>query len=294
MSYQDLLLALLSITIWGGNIIAVKAGIAELPPLLMTALRLLIAAAVLLPFTRLQRRSLPWIVLLSFTFSTCHFSLMFLGLQSSEAGTGAILLQMGTPLATLLGMLVFKEHLNRRQIVGLLISLSGVVLLTFSPSIPAPLPFTLLLGSALAWAISNLIVKYAPDINMMELLCWSSLFGVPQVGLASCLFEQHQLAALYQASWQAWVAVGYCALLSSALGYLIWYRLLRKYPVSKVAPLSLLSPVLSVIFGVFYFDDSLDPEKIAGAAITVGGIVVMSYVTRKKILPLPATATQKG
>jgi O-acetylserine/cysteine efflux transporter len=280
MSTRDLLLALLAVTIWGGNIIAVKLGVADFPPLLMTALRLLIAAAVLLPFARVQRRNLPWILLLSFSFSTLHFSLMFLGLKTAEAGTGAILLQMGTPLATLLGVLLFKERLAPLQIAGLLISLSGVGLLSFSPSIPPLLPFCLLLGSALAWAVSNLIVKYAPAMNMMELICWSSFFGAPQVALASYCFEQDQLQALRHAGWLAWLSVSYCAVLSSALGYWIWYGLLRRYPVSKVVPLSLLSPVLSVIFGVLVFHDALDPGKSGGVLLTVGGIVLMSYFGR--------------
>jgi len=283
MSIQDLLLALLTVTIWGGNVIAVKLGVVELPPLMMTALRLVMVAALLLPFVRLKMRNLRWILLFSFTFSTLHFSLMFLGLTMAEAGTGAILLQMGTPIATLLGVLIFKESLSNLQLCGLLISLSGVVVLTFSPAIPALLPFLLLLASALAWAISNMIAKHISDIDMMELICWSSFFGAPQVALLSYFFEHGQLNAVRHASWTVWSSVGYCAALSSIVGYCLWYRLLRSYPIGKIMPLSLLSPVFSVIFGILIFHDAADFKKIAGAVITVGGIVFMQIFSVSRI-----------
>jgi len=283
MSIRDLLLALLTVTIWGGNVIAVKLGMVEIPPLLMTTLRLSVVTVILIPFVRLKLRNVRWILLFSVTFSTLHFSLMFLGLKMAEAGTGAILLQMGTPIATLLGVLVFKERLSRLQLCGLLISLSGVVMLTFSPAIPPLLPFLLLLGSALAWAVSNLIAKHTPQIDMMELICWSSFFGAPQVAFLSYVCEHGQLASLRSTSWVGWSAVAYCAVLSSALGYLLWYGLLRRYPIGKIMPLSLLSPVFSVIFGVLVFKDSADIKKIAGTIITIGGIVFMQYFSTPRL-----------
>lgn len=282
MSTRDFLLALLTVTIWGGNVIAVKLGVVDLPPLLMTALRLLMVALMLVPFVRLRRRNLRWILLFSLTFSTLHFSLMFLGLKMAEAGTGAILLQMGTPIATLLGIFIYKESLSAGQFFGLLISLCGVVLLTLSPAIPPLLPFLLLLASALAWAISNLIAKHTPQIDMMELICWSSFFGVPQVALLSYAFEHGQLQAMHTASWIAWSSVVYCAALSSTVGYWLWYRLLRRYPIGKIMPLSLLSPVFSVIFGMLVFNDSADLKKMVGAFITVVGIVVVQYFATQR------------
>ncbi|EJL86757.1 putative membrane protein [Herbaspirillum sp. CF444] len=283
MSTRDFFLALLTVTIWGGNVIAVKLGVLDLPPLLMTALRLSMVALMLMPFVRLRRCNLRWILLFSLTFSTLHFSLMFLGLKMAEAGTGAILLQMGTPIATLLGVAIFRESLSPLQFCGLLISFGGVVLLTFSPAIPPLLPFLLLLASALAWAISNLIAKHTPQIDMMELICWASFFGVPQVALLSYVFEHGQLQAMLNAGWIAWSSVAYCAALSSTLGYWLWYGLLRRYAIGKIMPLSLLSPVFSVFLGVLVFKDSADLKKIAGAVITVGGIVFVQYFSTSRI-----------
>ncbi|MDR6743161.1 O-acetylserine/cysteine efflux transporter [Herbaspirillum sp. 1173] len=279
MSPKDLFAVLIAIAVWAGNIIAVKAGVAELPPLLMTAMRLAMVGIVLLPFAppwRIARTQWKWIVMLSATFSTLHFSLMFIGLGMAEAGTGAILLQMGTPLAIVLGVLLFDETMARRHWVGLAVSLMGVAILTFSPSMPGALASFLLLGSALAWAASNIIVKHARIPDLMAMMCWSSLLGVPQVLLASWMFEHGQAHAVMEASWHAWLATAYCALGSSVLGYWIWYRQLERYPVSKLAPFSLLTPVLSTLLGVWLLKDSANLIKIIGISTAVLGVGVLN------------------
>ena len=102
MPLRDLLLGLFVIAIWALNIIVIKVGVAELPPLLMTTLRFMLVAVLLVPFYPVARVQLPFLLLLSITFGSLHFALLFIGLEHAEAGTGALLVQMGTPFATLL------------------------------------------------------------------------------------------------------------------------------------------------------------------------------------------------
>ena len=59
MPLRDLLLGLLVIVIWSLNIIVIKVGVAELPPLLMTTLRFILVAALLVPFYPVARAQLP-------------------------------------------------------------------------------------------------------------------------------------------------------------------------------------------------------------------------------------------
>ena len=121
MPLRDLLLGLLVIVIWSLNIIVIKVGVAELPPLLMTTLRFILVAALLVPFYPVARAQLPFLVLLSITFGSLHFALLFIGLGQAEAGTGALLVQMGTPFATLLAVVFLKEKLGPKRLAGLLL-----------------------------------------------------------------------------------------------------------------------------------------------------------------------------
>lgn len=283
MPLRDLLLGLAVIAIWALNIIVIKVGVAEMPPLLMTTLRFMLVAALLVPFHPVARHQLPFLLLLSVTFGTLHFALLFIGLGQAEAGTGALLVQMGTPFATLLAVFFLRERLGPKRLIGLALSFAGVVVLAGGPTLPSPLPLALLLLSALGWAVSQLLIKRGPNIAPLALAGWVALFAVPQVALGSLLFEHGHLEAMRQASWAGWGAVGYTAVMSSIVAYGLWYGLLHRHPVNRVVPMTLLVPVLAVLLGVLLLGDTLGIHKLAGGGLVVAGIglIVLRFRPRR-------------
>lgn len=282
MPLRDLSLVLGVIVIWAFNTIMIKFGLAEMPPLLLTTLRFMLVAALIVPFTRITRVQLPWLVALAFSFGLMHFGFLFIGLNYAEVGTGALLVQLGTPFATLLAAIFLKERLTLNRIMGLLVSFAGVIVLAGGPTLPGPLALTLLISSALGWAITNLIVKVAPPIAPLTMAGWLSMFAIPLVGIGSLIFEQHQWASMSHAGWRGWGAVIYSALMSSILGYGIWNALLRKHSVARLIPWSLLTPVLAVAMGVMILGDSLAFNKLAGGALVVSGIAIINLRWRQR------------
>ncbi|APE30244.1 EamA family transporter [Halomonas aestuarii] len=288
MPLRDLALGLAVIIIWALNIIVIKLGVAELPPLLLTTLRFALVALLLVPFHPVARHQLPFLLLLSVTFGSLHFALLFIGLGQAEAGTGALLVQMGTPFATLLAVVFLKERLGPRRLVGLALSFAGVAVLAGGPTLPSPLPTALLLASALGWAISQLLIKRGPPVPPLALAGWIALFATPQVALGSWWFEQGQWQALGTAGWAGWGAVFYTAVMSSIVAYGLWYGLLRRHPVNRVVPLTLLMPVLAVLLGVVVLGDSLGVHKLAGGGLVIAGLalIVLRFGARR---PEPAS-----
>ncbi|MDC8802898.1 EamA family transporter [Halomonas pacifica] len=284
MPLRDLLLGLAVIVIWALNIIVIKLGVDDLPPLLLTTLRFMLVAALLVPFHPVARHQLPFLALLSMTFGSLHFALLFIGLGQAEAGTGALLVQMGTPFATLLAVIFLKERLGPRRLAGLALSFAGIVVLAGGPTLPSPLPLAILLLSALGWAISQLLIKQGPTIPPLALAGWVALFAIPQVALGSWLFESDHLEALRGAGWAGWGAVFYTAVMSSIVAYGVWYGLLRRHPVNRVVPLTLLVPVMAVFLGAWLLDDSLGIHKLAGGGLVIAGIalIVLNVGSGKK------------
>lgn len=282
MPLKDLLIGLGIIAIWAFNIIVIKLGIEELPPLLVTLLRFMLVAALIVPFTRISRRQLPWLLLLAVTFGGLHFPLLFLGLQRAEAGTGALLVQMGTPFATLLAAIFLKEKLGPRRLLGLVLAFGGVVVLAGGPSLPPPASTIMLLASAFFWAASTMIIKIAPPIAPLTMTGWLSLFAIPLVALGSWLFEENQWQALQQAGWAGWGAVVYTAVMSSIAAYGLWYRLLQKHPVSRVVPLTLLMPLFAVILGIWLLGDPLGINKVLGGLMVIAGLAVINFRFRRQ------------
>jgi len=203
-----------------------------------------------------------------------HFSLLFLGLKYTDAGTGAIVVQLGTPFAMILAMIFLQEKLSLVQMLGIAISLSGVVVLAGSPTIPTWWVLCLLLCSAVGWAVSNLIVKKSPSIKPLTMTGWLSFLAIPIVGLSSFFMESGQLTSLVNASWRGWFAILYSAICSSIVAYSLWYGLLRTYNVNLIMPYSLLTPVLSVIMGVLVLGDSMNIFKVFGSLLVVAGTAI--------------------
>ena len=274
MALRHFFLILLVVTTWAFNNIAVKWGLVDLPPLFLTLMRFVVVALILIPFTRITRDQLRYLIPLAFTFGFMHFSLLFVGLKYTDAGTGAIVVQLGTPFAMILAMIFLKEKLSLVQMFGIAVSLSGVVVLSGSPTIPAWWVLCLLLCSAAGWAISNLIVKKSPSIKPLTLTAWLSFLAIPIVGTASLLLESDQLTSLAHASWRGWFGILYSAICSSIIAYSLWYGLLRSYNVNLIMPYSLLTPVLSVIMGVLVLGDGMNSFKIIGSLLVVAGTAI--------------------
>ena len=274
MALRHFFLVLMVVSLWAFNNVAVKWGLLELPPLFLTWMRFVVVAIVLIPFCRITRQQLPWLLALAFTFGFMHFSLLFVGMRYTDAGTGAIVVQLGTPVAMLLAMVVLKERLKAIQLVGIAISLSGVAVLSGSPTIPAWWVLVILLCSATGWAVSNLIVKKSPPIKPLTMTGWIAFLAVPIVGLSSFVMESHQFYALSQAGWRGWFGILYSAIASSIVAYTLWYGLLKKYNVNLIMPYSLLTPVLSVLMGIVVLGDSLNSFKIIGASLVICGTAI--------------------
>ena len=274
MALRHFFLILLVVSIWAFNNIAIKWGLLDLPPLLLTTLRFVIVALILVPFTRINRQQLGYLAMLAFTFGFMHFSLLFISLNHTDAGTAAVVVQLGTPIAMLLAMVILKDKLRLMQLVGIGISLSGVVVLSGSPTIPNWWVLALMLLSAFGWAISNMIVKKSPSISPVAMTGWLSFLAIPIVGCASWALESDQITLLMHSSWRGWFAVFFSAVGSSIIAYSLWYSLLKHYNVNLIMPYSLLTPVLAVIMGVLVLGDEMNSFKIVGSLLVIAGTAI--------------------
>lgn len=163
-SLRDMLILLLVVNGWAFNVIAIKLGLMELPPLFMLTLRFALVAAILLLFHRLTRRQLPGILLLAFSFGFVHFGLMVTGMQTADAGTTAVFIQVGTPIAMLLAAIWLKERLSFRQIAGVAVAFLGVIILAGNPALKQGQGMLWPLISACGWACSTVLIKRMPPV----------------------------------------------------------------------------------------------------------------------------------
>jgi|GEM_PF-25879 len=300
MPVADVLLALLVQLLWGLNFVAAKLGVDDLPPLLFTALRFTLAAALVVPFfPRPKGRALLGVLALSITFGTLHFGMLFSGLKYVDAASAAVIIQTGPPFSVVLGVLVFKETIGWRRILGLVLAFAGVMVIAGEPQLPALGPVLLLVLAAFAWAVSNLLVKQTHGVPPLAVTGWLCLFAIPQLALLSWLLEDNQWTAIRTAPWQAWAGMVYTAVGASLVAHSLWYMLMRRHPVSVVAPWGLMAPILGIASGILILGETATWQKLAGGAITLTGVAIIQIrQTRRGRLavsgPGPETVSSPG
>ena len=269
----DYLAIATSIFFLGTNFVAVKYGVSQFPPVFMVALRFTIVAAVLIWIAGPPGEKIKHIIGLSVTMGLIHFTLFFAGISGVDAAVAAIVFQLGVPFSVLLAWLLIGDRFGWRRSIGMVVAFAGVVILVGGPKSPSSLWHVFLVfASAAAWGLGAVQIKKMGPINVFKLGAWMAVFAVPQLYLATFLLESGQFEAVQNADWKGWVSVFYAAIGSSIIGYGLWYYLIRKYPVSRVLPFSLITPVVGVISAVLMLGETLDAHKILGGAITLAGV----------------------
>lgn len=275
MKLHDILASTLVVWIWGINMIVVKLGVQELPPLFLTGLRFLLVAVATVPFLPLPRRLMGKVALLASVLGVGHFGLLFVGLHGVDAATAAIVIQLTVPFSAIIARFLYGERLGLQGGAGMILAFAGVALIAGEPTRYDMLSIGVLLLSALCWAASNVVVKAIGPINVLTLNGWMGLFAAPQLFILSALFEHGQINAVMTAGWPGWGAVAYTALISSLVAYSLWYWLIGRLPMNQVVPFTLLGPVISVVAGVTLLGEPLGWYKLTGGIVTVLGVALI-------------------
>ena len=271
--------------IWGLNLIASKIGVAQLPPIFFTALRFTSIAIFLIPLLRLYRGQMTNLLLAAALTGPAAFALLFVGVSKvKDASMVAIASQMGVPFSTLLSIWLLGETIRWRRRLGISLAFGGIMIIGFDPRV-----FTyweglmLVVGSCFVSSLGLIYVKRLLNIRALELQAWIAIVGGPILLLTSLSIESNHWQAMQHADWRAWSALAFTTILSSLVAHTGWYYLVSRYPVTSLSPLTLLSPLFGVFFGVTLLHDHLSGKMLLGGAITLAGVLIV-LVREKKLI----------
>ena len=250
MQKKHLTLAVLVTAIWGFNFPVTKLGLAAIDPLLLTALRFTLAALPWVFFVKRPPIAIKWLAAYGLIFGVAMWALINLGIEwGVPPGTAALLIQFSAFFTLGWGVLLFREHLSPGQMLGMGLAVLGLVsIILASPGHGTTLGYGLLLVSAFSWSVGNVIIKQSKVREMFAFVVWASVFPpIPLLALTwlahgpapfAALATQFEWVAVFSLLFQVYAATHFC--------YWGWNLLLREYPVSTVAPLSLLIPVFGI------------------------------------------------
>jgi len=208
---------------------------------------------------------------------------LVLGLSlAKDVSTVAIFSQLIVPFATILSVLFLGEVIHWRRITGIALAFIGVFVIGFDPRAFSYLAGLLCIVLHAFCAASGMIfIKRLRGVSPMQLQAWIGLFTMPIMIVLSLMMESGQASAMQHASITAWGAVAFAVIGSSLAGQTIFFYLLKRYPVSSVAPLNVLATVFGALFGVLINHDLLTSRMVVGGVITLAGVLIIELRTKK-------------
>jgi len=249
------------------------------PPAL-TALRFAIAA---LPALVLPRPPVGWprLIAIGATLFAGQFLLQFFAIaESLPPGLASLLVQTQALFTIVFAAIVLRERPTARQVAGVGAAFAGLVLIVLTVGQDMTLlGFGLAMGSAISWAIGNILLKGLGEVEMFPLVVWLSLVP-PLPALALALTTDGPNGLIYDlsnASSTAVVATLYLGVVATILAYAIWGRLLGRYPTAMVTPFALLVPFVGAYSSALVFGERFGTLRLAGMALVLIGIAIIVW-----------------
>ncbi|MEM7767349.1 MAG: DMT family transporter [Pseudomonadota bacterium] len=286
MGFRDFSLLFLVCLVWGLNIVVTRWVVADMavPPLFFAAVRFFGIALVLVPFLRPMPREIGTLFLISICIGAVHFALLFMGLANAEASAVAVVGQLGVPFSTLLSMMFLGETVGWRRALGIMLAFAGAVLIAFDPTDFAfSFGLVYVVISAMIGSVGGILMKRKTPISPFQMQAWVGLFSFAPLFALSALVEQGQAETFLAGGWGVWLATVFAVLGVSVFGHGSFYTLIKKYDISLLSPLTLMTPLWGVIFGIVLLGEALTLQLVVGGAISLGGVFVIAIRPNNKM-----------
>lgn len=282
--------------IWGTTWMAIRVLVRDVPPVRAAGMRLLVGAVALLGLALVRR--LPWpkvrrewifVTILSFTMMGIPFGLVFWAEQFVSSSMTAVFYATTPLFVSLLTPPVLKKSVPRGAVLAMLFALGAIAYL-FNFSLRADAHSTLggsmILLAVLSSAISAVIAKRElKAVDPVVSTGMQLLIGGAGLYALAALIERGEVA-----DWnpRAVIALLFLALIGSAVGFTIWYALVKHLPPYKLSTTNLVVPFIAIAEGALILHELITIQMFFTAVIVAGAVAVVLKAEAEQTLSLRA------
>jgi drug/metabolite transporter (DMT)-like permease len=263
--------------IWGSTFLFIRIGNDTTPPIWGAAVRLSLASVILMglafavraPWPRgAQLRAAIWFGVIDFGVS---LPLLYWGEQRVPSGIAAVLYST-IPLSTsLFARAAGLERLRPRIVVASIAALAGMVLM-FSSNLEGhyePARLIAVALAALSASLAGVLLKRAPGGHPVATNAWAQGIGAIMCVAASRALGESQAIP----RGEAWIAIGYLALVGSVIAFVTFAWLLQHWPVTRTSFIAVVVPVLALLLGVLVRHERPGTLALAGSAVILAAVI---------------------
>lgn len=282
----------LGIFAWGTSFLWIKLGVQELGPMLLVTYRLLLGAIFIWIIVLIQKtvltfdiKTLGIMAFVGIINSAIPFTLLSFGEVHIDSGLAGIL--NGTvPLFTMIiaHLALHDDRMSISKVVGLLSGFIGLTILLsagetkleFSDHMIGQLA---VIGAAIMYAISSVVIrrylKEQPPIVITAIAVTSGFVGM---ALFTPIFEG---PFVLPSSLETWVAVIWLGVIGTAFAYLLYFYLIQAWGPTRSTLVTYVMPVVAVLLGVLFLEETISWQLVAGGALIIGGIAAVNYKPKR-------------
>ena len=275
--------------VWGSSFLVGRIGVTDLPPLLFTSLRSLIAGVLLLGLALYRGNRLPdsrheWrqifffaLVLIAFSSGSATFALKYIASNEVALLNASMALWIAG-----LGTLGPKgQKLSVPSLLGLALGFVGVALLVW----PAEMRLTphvgwqlLVLAAAAVWASGTIVYRNsALQLGPIAFNAMIMLVGGVMLGTAGVLTGE---LPDWHWEWRGMSAIVFLAVFASAITYTAFTWLMKNARTDRVATFAYVNPAIATVLGWIVLGETLRPQQMLGMLVVLGGVVLVTMPHR--------------
>ena len=288
MGMREWLMLITLSLLWGGSFFFVGVAVAELPPLTIVTLRVGLAAITLWIIVLFMGLSLPkspnvWVAFLVMGLlnNVIPFSLIVWGQTHIASGLASVL-NATTPLfgVIVVGLLLVDERATAMKLVGVAVGFLGVVMMIGIPSLDSVKQGTILaqiaiLGAALSYAFASVFGRRFKAMGLKPIIIAAGQVTGSTALLAPVAFYVDGPLALLgpgSPSIMVWASILTLAVFSTALAYILYFKILASSGATNILLVTLLVPVSAIFLGLLFLNETLQWVNLAGMALIAIGL----------------------
>ena len=275
--------------VWGSNFVFGKMLVQDFSPALLTMLRLLFIVLFLIGlssykkhFKRVNKSDLLAVFFLGVIGVFINQWSFFVGLQTADPTTSALILATTPILTSVLAAIFLKEKLTIRMLMGSIVAIIGIYFVVAKGNLSS-----LHIDKGLLWIVITMIT-FAIMIIMTRLLSdridpltitlYSNVVGLIVSIPFAFLLDTHVHLSSKMSDWSFLIGT---AVVVHGIATLIWNNNIRYVDASKASILSNLEPFVAMIMGLILLYKPITGAEILGSLFIVGGVVLSTYQRKK-------------
>jgi O-acetylserine/cysteine efflux transporter len=257
-----------------------KLGTNNIPPILFSALRVLIIFLVILPFFRFkipQKNLLIPLLTFSLTMGIGVYVTLYLALDASSLVSPIIIgTQLSVPFGLILSFVFLKEKISLKKWLLILFAFIGVIIVAYDPRIKDEWLGLLIISlMAFFYALANILSRLLKDFDAISQIGWHSVISCIPLFVISYLIEGNPIELLFPMSITTLLIILHASIIVSLIGHGSIFYLYKFYPVATVLPFYSLFPIFGIIFTFFIFFEIPGIYEIIGGILVIGSVYLI-------------------